>query len=496
MDMEYEGALVQKPRSWLEQLDWTGVRQEVEMEARAEIVLLGPGNAGKSTLFNSLRGWPVTLTALKVGRVEQVVEEPMGLFTLIDLPEDSRLDDGLLERLERATLLVYLLDGAVGCTPGQSPESVVRPADSRWVSRLRATGRPLLVVLNKADLWDGRAEDALTLIEHRLGTEATPISAYAPPDAQCSFLERMVEVCPDLAVPLGQEVAAFRRAAVRRLTRRAALLCGLVAMEPIPLIDLPMQVGAQVGLVARIAAIYGHPPSSDYSKELVLTGAGSVAFRLLGQQAAKAVPLLGWVVSGLLGAATTWLVGQATLAYFEGYATPDGIGRLLAGLWRERAWPLGGVRSEQSRTAQGRPWCGRAVGALLRFCPAVWVLRWGRGLWKRRTAEREDVKDVKREDVKREDVKREDGLCNARYETRIMEVGDELVETEARSEEGEREGTGGAGALLARGATACLADRAPQWSHTRRGPSDGTPVRAKPGEEPGAVAEGIGERRL
>jgi uncharacterized protein (DUF697 family) len=406
MEMEYDEALVQKPRSWLEQLDWTGVRQEVEMEARAEIVLLGLGNAGKSTLFNSLRGWPVTLTALKLGRVGQAVEEPMGLFTLVDLPEDSRLNDGLLERLGQATLLVYLLDGAVGCAPGQAPEAVVRPADSCWVSRLRATGRPLLVALNKADLWDGRSEDVMALIERRLGTKAAPISAYAPPDAQCALLERMVEVCPDLAVPLGQEVAAFRRAAVRRLTRRASLLCGLVAMEPIPLIDLPMQAGAQVGLVARIAAIYGHPPSSDYSKELVLTGAGSVAFRLLGQQAAKAVPLLGWVVSGLMGAATTWLVGQAALAYFEGYATPDGVGRLFARLGRSkiaprglpnlRFWPGWFGRAHHRSGDPGRaksdllgvwreqvwPWCGRAGGALLRFCPAVWVLRWGKGLWK------------------------------------------------------------------------------------------------------------------
>jgi len=364
---EYEGTTVQEPRGWLDQLDWIGLRQEVETEARAEIALLGLGNAGKSTLFNSLRGWPVTVTALKLGWLAQTVEEPMGLFTLIDLPEDGNLDDGLLERLERSALLVYLLDGAVGCSQRESAEVVVRPADSRWISRLRATGRPLLVALNKADLWADRPEVVLAAVEQRLGAEVLPVSAYDSAEAQCRFLERMIEACPHLAVPLGREIAAFRRLVAQRLIRRAALLCGLVSVEPIPLVDLPVQVGAQVGLVARIGAIYGHPPASDYSKELVLTGAGSVTLRLLAQQAAKAVPVLGWAVSGLLAAATTWLVGQTALAYFEGRATPISIRHLLARLWQERV----------------RPWCRQAIGVWLRFCPAAWALRRGRMLWER-----------------------------------------------------------------------------------------------------------------
>ncbi len=364
---EYEGTTVREPRGWLDQLDWAGLRQEVETEARAEIALLGLGNAGKSTLFNSLRGWPVTVTALKLGRLAQTVEEPMGLFTLIDLPDDGSLDDGLLERLERSALLVYLLDGAVGCSQGEPAEAVVRPADFRWISRLQATGRPLLVALNKADLWADRPEVVLTSMEQRLGAEVLPVSAYDSAEAQHRFLEWMVEACPHLAVPLGREIAAFRHAVAQRLIRRAALLCGLVSVEPIPLVDLPVQVGAQVGLVARIGAMYGHPPASDYSKELVLTGAGSVTLRLLAQQAAKAVPVLGWAVSGLLAAAATWLVGQTALAYFEGRATPNSIGHLLAHLWQERA----------------RPWCSRAIGVWLKYCPIAWALRWGAGLWKR-----------------------------------------------------------------------------------------------------------------
>jgi uncharacterized protein (DUF697 family) len=361
----YDRPTMRDRQSWLDQLDWAGLRHEVEAEARAEIVLLGLGNAGKSSLFNSLRGWPVTVTAVKLGWQPRTIEEHMGLFTLIDLPKEGSLDDGVLDRLDRASLLIYVLDGAIGCGGNGSAGAVVRPADSHWVGRLRATGRPLMVVLTKADLWRDRLEGELAAAEQRLGIQVLPISAYDPPEAQRDFLREMVEACPDLAVPLGREVAAFRHAVAQRLIRRAALLCGLVAVEPVPLVDLPVQIGAQVGLAARIATIYGHPPSSDYSKELVVTGGGSVALRLLGQQVAKAVPVVGWAASGLLAAATTWLLGQTILAYFEGRASHGGIRQLIAHLWRERA----------------RPWCSKVFGTPVRFCRAAWRLRKVPEMW-------------------------------------------------------------------------------------------------------------------
>jgi uncharacterized protein (DUF697 family) len=321
---------------WLDQMDWLGLREEVQSEAQAEIVLLGLGNAGKSTLFNSLRGWPVVLTALKLGRQDESVEERMGLFTLVDLPRgDLDHEDLVLQRLDRATLLVYLLDGSVGRAQRRPDEGIVRPADYRWIGRLKATGRPLLVVLNKADLWADHLDVVLASLEQRLGVEVIPISAYDSPDAQWHLLERMTRACPTLALPLGREVAAFRREAARRLIRRAALMCGLVAMQPIPLIDLPMQVGTQVGLVARISTMYGHPPSSDYSSELIVTGAGSMVFRLVALQIARLVPVLGWVVSGVLGATTTWLLGQSTVAYFEGWTAPRRLRDILGEHWIE-----------------------------------------------------------------------------------------------------------------------------------------------------------------
>lgn len=353
---------------WTDGMDWLGLREEVQSEVRAEIILMGLGNAGKSTLFNSLRGWPVMLTGLKLGRQAESIEERTGLFTLVDLPEgDASQEDWVLQRVQAAALLVYLLDGAVGRVQRRPDEAIIRPADCRWIGRLRATGVPLLVVLNKADLWADQLDTVLASVERRLGLNVIPISAYESSDNRRVLLDHMVETCPSLAVPLGREVAAFRRAAAKRVIRKAVLMCGLAAMQPVPLVDLPMQVGTQVGLVARISTIYDHPPSSDYCKELILTGAGSMALRLAALQVAKLVPVVGWIVSGLLGATTTWVLGQSTVAYYEGWAPPAGLWDLLgkvearsasSGLrqWTEfvqHVHPLAGVLRERLRPRKG-----------------------------------------------------------------------------------------------------------------------------------------------
>lgn len=297
--------------------------------------------------------------------------------------------------------------------------------------RLRATGRPLIVLLNKADLWAGHLESVLPAVEHRLGVEVLPVSAYDPLVTQRRLLDRMIEACPDLAVPLGREVVSFRRAVAQRLIRRAALLCGLVAVEPIPLIDLPMQIGSQVGLAARIGSMYGHPPTSDYSRELVLTGAGSMALRFLVQQAVKAVPVLGWAVSGLLAAASTWLLGQAIMAYYEERSAPGGIRHLLSSVWLERIWPR----------------CHRIIEIWLRFCPAVWMLRWVTGLWRR--------------------WKLRGGTEEMRTCAPDVEVEDDWTMAEETRDE-----TRGIGDFFARGVAASLADRAPQRRGAGRRPGN------------------------
>jgi uncharacterized protein (DUF697 family) len=137
------------------------------------------------------------------------------------------------------------------------------------------------------------------------------------------LVAKMISLCPKLTVALGRELSGFRSQAAARLIHRAALLNGLVALEPFPLLDLPVQVMTLTGLMLRIAAVYDRPPTDIRRREVVVALGGGLVGRYGAQQLAKLVPMVGWLVSGIIGWSTTWALGQTAIAYFE--AGGDGV---------------------------------------------------------------------------------------------------------------------------------------------------------------------------
>jgi GTPase len=118
------------------------------------VVLVGRPNVGKSTLFNRITGTrrsivtPVPGTTRDV--IAQVVEWQSASFTLLDTggmfgatddPLQQMVAEKGKEAITRADLLVIVLDGQHGLVPG----------DLDIVKQLRASGSPILAVVNKID---------------------------------------------------------------------------------------------------------------------------------------------------------------------------------------------------------------------------------------------------------------------------------------------------------------------------------------------------------
>jgi GTPase len=135
------------------------------------VVLVGRPNVGKSTLFNRIAGSRQAIVAPLPGTTRDALERTVTwrntTFSLFDTgglygaSEDPLHDLVVVQgqrAIESADLLVFVADGREGLVGG----------DQTIAAELRATGRPILLAVNKFD--DKRARDA-ALDFYRLGID-------------------------------------------------------------------------------------------------------------------------------------------------------------------------------------------------------------------------------------------------------------------------------------------------------------------------------------
>jgi ferrous iron transport protein B len=272
------------------------------------VVLIGPPNSGKSTLFNRLTG-----LRQKVANYPGVtVEQRMGLMagvgredlTLIDLPGIY----SLTPYSEDARVSIDVLRGRMPGTP--KPDAVLIVLDSQHLTRqlmlaapVLAVGLPTLVLLNMSDLMESRGGriDPLQLARE-LGAPVARISATHGTglDAVSLFLNQPGNgtVAPPLTLPvLGNAASAHTWAAqVSRRTGYQAPLSveGTRKIDNIllhriwgPLLFLMVVIG-----VFEVVFSIGQPMSDGFG-DLLARGADLIR------------PLLpaGWIQSLLLDGA-------------------------------------------------------------------------------------------------------------------------------------------------------------------------------------------------
>lgn len=312
-------ATTQLPASMLEirrlfdALDWTALARQVAEETRARVAIVGPVNAGKSTLFNTLKGSEVSPVAAVPGTTRELRHEQWDPFLLTDTPGFGEVDgvdraNIALQGVHAADVVVLVLDAVAG----------VRQADYALLQQLKATGKPVVVTLNKIDLLTDSREDVIADARAKLGEpDLIPLSAKRGTNVARMLLPRIVDAHPSLLVALGRALPGYRRQAANRVIRNSSMFNAAVGAEPIPGLDIPILLAVQARMVLRIAAIFGEPLNAEQAKTLVATVVGGVTLRYLAQQGAKLIPGPGWVVAGAVAGVGTWAIGQVAVQYFE-----------------------------------------------------------------------------------------------------------------------------------------------------------------------------------
>lgn len=144
---------------------------------KPHVVIVGRPNVGKSTLFNRFVGGQVAIVEDRPGITrDRKTHDANWLgreFTVTDtggwMPGGSELDEKVSRQVEQAVktadLVLFVVDASIGATDD----------DERIATWLRRSGRPVLVVANKADN-DRRETDRWGFLSLGLG-EPYPVSA-------------------------------------------------------------------------------------------------------------------------------------------------------------------------------------------------------------------------------------------------------------------------------------------------------------------------------
>ena len=294
--------------------------QQIQMAfgGKQDVVIVGPANVGKSTLYNRLIASRADEAAVSPvpGTTRQNQAGDAGPFTIVDTPGadavgevGQRERDLALAAAAGADLLIILFDAVQG----------VKQTEQELFRALQALHRPYVVVLNKIDLVGREAEPVVVQVAANLGLppeQVIPISATRGQNL-AAVVMAVVKAEPALLAALGQGLPAYRTQLAWRAATGAATTAALIGLTPLPFVDFVPLVAVQISMILGIGRIFNYRITPGRWRELL----GVFGLGLLGRTLFYELIKLGgppaWVVSAAVAAGTTVTMGYAAILWFS-----------------------------------------------------------------------------------------------------------------------------------------------------------------------------------
>ena len=283
------------------------------------VVIVGPTNVGKSTLYNQLVQNKQDLAQVGPlpGTTTENQQADAALFTVVDTPGADavgRLGEQeknlALSASAQADFLILVFDAVQG----------VKKTEQDLFNELAALDKPFVVVLNKVDLVPTKDLPAvISNAAQNLGLlpdQIIPIVAKTGKNLG-KVLLAVAATEPEMVAALGQALPQYRWQLVWQTIVRSASISAAIALVPLPVIDFVPLVVTQSIMVVSIARIYNYKITPQRASELIATFGLGFLGRTLFQELSKLGGLPGWLLSAAIASSTTVVMGYAAVRWFE-----------------------------------------------------------------------------------------------------------------------------------------------------------------------------------
>ena len=283
-----------------------------------KIVIVGPANVGKSTLYNNLIRSKTDQAEVGPlpGTTRTNQEADAGFFSIVDTPgADAVGDVGEIEKeralagARQADFLIIVFDAIQG----------VKKTEQELFEELAEFDKPFLVVLNKIDLVKRSEERVVAKAAATLNLEPSQIvatNAKAGKNIE-QVVMAIAKIDPETIAALSRALPEFHWQLAWGTIVGAATTAGLIGAVPIPFVDFAPLVAVQGAMVLSIARIYQYEITLERAKELVVTFGLGFLGRTLFQQLSKLGGIPGDVLAAAIAASTTVVMGYASIVWFQ-----------------------------------------------------------------------------------------------------------------------------------------------------------------------------------
>jgi small GTP-binding protein len=291
---------------------------KIAMGEKHTVAIVGPANAGKSTLYNQLVRAPAdrAIVSPVPGTTRQNQSADAGLFSVVDTPgadavgrvgEDEKVR--ALNAAAGADFLVVLFDAGPG----------IRRGEQELYAEFAALEKPMLVVLNKIDLVRRDEKKVVERAALNLGLEpgqVVPISAKDGTNVERVLLA-IAKTEPEIVAALAKALPEYRWKLAWSAITGAASTAAVIALAPLPILDVIPLLAIQSALVLSIARIYQYDITFKRARELVVTFGLGFLGRTLFQELSKLGGPPGWLLGAAIASSTTAVMGYAAILWFE-----------------------------------------------------------------------------------------------------------------------------------------------------------------------------------